>query len=108
MVAGALAVQNLWLRKAEPEMGDASEQLPEGAGQNDIEIKLAVIDCGMLRDGQPAAVLTAVADADLVDCAKPGRPFVDGQFDIERTCLVHHPQKTNEIGENAPAALQYF
>jgi hypothetical protein len=68
-VAGALLAQDVWLRQPELEMSHASEELPKGAGQNDVKIEPAVIDCSMLCHGQAAAVITTVADANLVDSA---------------------------------------
>ena len=68
-VAGALPVQDVGLWQAELEMSHASEELPNGTGQNDVKIERAVIDCSMLCHGQAAAVITTVCDANLVDCA---------------------------------------
>ena len=42
-------------------MRQAGEQLPERAWMDDIEIELAVIDRGVLGDGQSAAVIATVA-----------------------------------------------
>ena len=67
-MTGALPVQDPWLGEAELEMSYASEELPKGARQNNINMERAIIDCSMLRHGQAAAVITAVADASLVDC----------------------------------------
>ena len=68
-MAGALPLQDVWLRQAKLEMSHASEELPKGAGQNDVKIQPAVIHGGMLCHGQAAAVITTVANANLVDCA---------------------------------------
>ena len=68
-VAGALPVQDVGLWQAELEVSHASEELPNGTGQNDVKIERAVIDCSMLCHGQAAAVITTVCDANLVDCA---------------------------------------
>ena len=57
------------LRKAKSEMGDAGKQLPNCAGTHEIEIERAVIDRGMLRHGETAAVKASIADAHLVDGA---------------------------------------
>ena len=51
------------LHQAEAEMGQAGEELTERAWIDDIEIELAVIDRGVLGDGQSAAVIATVADA---------------------------------------------
>ena len=61
--------QDIWLRQAELEMSYASEELPKGTGQNDVEIELTVIYRGMLCDGKATAVITTIADANLIDCA---------------------------------------
>ena len=64
-------------------MGQAGEELPERAWIDDIEIELAVIDCGVLGDGQSAAVIATVADADLIDRRRPSRRVIDFQVDKE-------------------------
>ena len=60
-MAGALPVQDVWFRQAELEMHHASEELPNGTGQNDVKIEPAVIDCSMLCHGQAAAVMRTPA-----------------------------------------------
>jgi hypothetical protein len=59
-----VAVEHLGLpHQAEAEMCQAGEQLPERAWIGDIEIEFAVIDRGLLGDGQSAAAIATVADA---------------------------------------------
>ena len=44
-----------------------SDELPEPAWMDDIEIELAVIDGGILRDHQATTMIAAIADADLIN-----------------------------------------
>ena len=102
-----VAVEHLGLlHQAKAEMGQAGEQLPERAWIDDIEIKFAVIDRGVLSDGQSAAVIATVANADLVDRRRPARRVIDFQVDKERLKSPRRLHQADGISEHTPGSLE--
>ena len=102
-----MAVEHLGLpHQAEAEMGQAGEQLPERAWIDHIEIEFAVIDRGVLGDGQSAAVIAAVADADLIDRRRPARRVIDFQLDKERLKSPRRLHQADGVSEHTPGSLE--
>jgi hypothetical protein len=50
-------------------MGEANKELPKATRKNRVQMKLSVINRSILRDGQAAAVVPTIANANLVDSA---------------------------------------
>ena len=94
------------LHQTEAEMGRAGEELPERAWIDDIEIELAVIDRGVLGNGQSAAVIATVADADLLDRRRPARRVIDFQVDKEGLKAPRRLHQADSISEHPPGSLE--
>ena len=89
-------------------MRETGEQLPERAGIDHINIEHAVVDGGVFRHGQPAAVVTPIGDADLIDGRRPRRGVVDIEIDEKRLKGPDRPHETDRISEHLPGSLERF
>jgi hypothetical protein len=101
-VPRGVPVEHVRIHPAKTKIRQAGEELPERPGIDDVEIEQAVVDGGILGNGQATAMIAAVADADLIDRPGPSPIVVDIELDEERLEIADGLQQRDGIGEHPP------
>jgi hypothetical protein len=104
----AQLLQHFGPSPAKLQMDDASEELPERAGIDKIKVELTVIDGRILRHGQPASMISSIANTHLINRTRPSWFAIYGEVDKEGLQVAHCAQKADHISKDSPLLLEFL